>query len=114
MMKRRVFLSLAALSLPAISVAKEKSSKKVWKYQTQVLVVGGGFAGLSAAVAALRAGKKVILIDKRLWLGGDGALSSGIFYAADTELQKKAGIKNVSKEDYWKQICAGTDDEPLA
>lgn len=113
-MKRRVFLSLAALSLPAISVAKGKSSKKVWKYQTQVLVVGGGFAGLSAAVAALRAGKKVILIDKRLWLGGDGALSSGIFYAADTELQKRAGIKNVSKEDYWKQICAGTDDEPLA
>ncbi len=33
-MKRRVFLSLAALSLPAISVAKETLSKKVWKYQT--------------------------------------------------------------------------------
>lgn len=37
-----------------------------------VLVCGGGFAGISAALAAVRAGKKVILLEKQFMLGGLG------------------------------------------
>lgn len=37
-----------------------------------VLVCGGGFAGISAALAAARAGKKVILLEKLYMLGGLG------------------------------------------
>jgi len=36
-----------------------------------LLVVGGGIAGLSAADVAATSGKSVILIDRRPWLGGD-------------------------------------------
>lgn len=35
-----------------------------------VLVCGGGFAGISAALAAARCGKKVILLEKEYLLGG--------------------------------------------
>ncbi len=37
-----------------------------------VLVCGGGFAGISAALAAKRQGKKVILLEKQFMLGGLG------------------------------------------
>ena len=37
-----------------------------------VLVCGGGFAGISAALAAARQGKKVILVEKEYLLGGLG------------------------------------------
>ena len=37
-----------------------------------VLVCGGGFAGISAALAAARQGKKVILVEKEYMLGGLG------------------------------------------
>ena len=38
--------------------------------QCDVLVCGGGFAGISAALAAARQGKKVILMEKQFVLGG--------------------------------------------
>lgn len=36
-----------------------------------VLIIGGGVAGLSAAEAAVAAGKTVLLVERRPWLGGD-------------------------------------------
>ena len=38
---------------------------------TDVLIVGGGVAGLAAADAAAQAGHTVILAERRPWLGGD-------------------------------------------
>lgn len=40
--------------------------------ECDVLVCGGGFAGISAALAAARQGKKVILLEKQYILGGLG------------------------------------------
>src|SRR5690349_11708510 len=40
------------------------------KAETQVLVVGGGSAGVSAAVAAARNGAEVILVERLGYLGG--------------------------------------------
>lgn len=42
--------------------------------QTEVLVAGGGIAGISAALAAARHGKKVTLIEKQFALGGMATL----------------------------------------
>jgi sarcosine oxidase subunit alpha len=38
---------------------------------TDLLIVGGGVAGLAAADAAAKAGHSVLLIERRPWLGGD-------------------------------------------
>lgn len=40
------------------------------KYRCDVLVAGGGIAGIAASVAAARQGKKVILLEKQFILGG--------------------------------------------
>ena len=42
----------------------------IWK-ETEVLVVGGGPAGIGAAVSAARMGRKVLLLEKRGFLGGN-------------------------------------------
>ena len=41
-------------------------------HSCDVLVCGGGFAGISAALAAARLGKRVILLEKQFMLGGLG------------------------------------------
>ncbi len=46
--------------------------------QTDVLVVGGGMAGVGAALAAARAGSETMLIEKNGFFGGIGALSMGM------------------------------------
>ena len=48
------------------------------KAETQVLVIGGGSAGVSAAVAAARNGAEVILVERLGYLGGLAAGQCGI------------------------------------
>ncbi len=52
-------------------IIKEAIETEV-KYSCDVLVCGGGFAGISAALAAARQGKSVILAEKQFMLGGLG------------------------------------------
>ncbi len=54
---------------------------------TQVLVVGGGLSGMSAAVSACDAGAEVIVIEKLSTLGGSSVLAGGGLIAAGTDFQ---------------------------
>lgn len=49
-------------------------------YQCDVLVAGGGVAGISAALAAARQGAKVCLIEKQFMLGGLGTAGLVTYY----------------------------------
>jgi fumarate reductase flavoprotein subunit len=57
-----------------------------------VVVVGGGGAGLCAAIEAHDAGARVALVEADRKLGGSTALSGGVYYAAGTSVQRAAGI----------------------
>lgn len=59
-----------------------------------VLVVGGGGAGLAAAIEARTQNASVMLIEKNEELGGTTAWSIGSFTAAGTPHQVKAGIND--------------------
>lgn len=50
---------------------------------TNVVIVGAGGAGLSAAVAAAESGKKVILLEKNGFAGGNTSVSGGCFNVAN-------------------------------
>ena len=65
-----------------------------WDEETDVLVVGSGFAGLAAAIEALEAGSGVVLIDKMPVYGGNSSLNGGDMAAVGTPLQKAAGIED--------------------
>lgn len=57
-----------------------------------VIVVGGGGAGMCAAIEACDAGARVALVDADRRLGGSTALSGGVYYAAGTSVQRAIGI----------------------
>lgn len=57
-----------------------------------VLVIGGGGAGLAAAIQASDAGARVALLEAGERLGGSTALAGGFVYAAGTQQQQAQGI----------------------
>jgi fumarate reductase flavoprotein subunit len=57
-----------------------------------VIVIGGGGAGLAAANAAGEAGAKVLVVEADDRLGGSTSLSHGVFYACATRVQAERGI----------------------
>ena len=53
-----------------MKVVRKEQTLEVWKH-VQILVAGGGPAGIGAAVTAARQGKEVLLLEKRAYLGGN-------------------------------------------
>lgn len=62
-----------------------------WDRQADVVVVGFGGAGASAALQAREAGADVVLID-RFGGGGTTGYSGGVIYAGATRFQREAGF----------------------
>lgn len=87
----------AALSPKAVETASEAV-----ELTADVVVAGGGLAGLSAAVKAAEEGASVILVEKMAVLGGSSALSGGGLGATDTTVQKEAGITDTDAS--WKKL----------
>lgn len=65
-----------------------------WDEEADVVVLGGGGAGLRAALAAAEAGASTVLLEKMPVLGGKTEMSIGIMTASGTSVQKSAGIKD--------------------
>ena len=51
-----------------------------------VVVVGGGIAGLAASISAAESGANVILVEKQAVVGGSGLLTAAGFYGAETDV----------------------------
>ncbi len=65
-----------------------------------IVVVGSGGAGLSAAIAAREAGASVMLVEADTVLGGATRFSTGVVYAAGTSTQREAGISDSADAMY--------------
>lgn len=74
--------------------------------QTDVVVIGAGGAGLSAAIEASARGAEVIVLEKREFIGGNTNSSTGGINGAETSFQKDLGIID-SKELFYDDIMKG-------
>ena len=72
---------------------------------TDVLVIGGGGAGMVAAIYAAMEGADVVLVEKQGRLGGNTAMARGIFGCSESSYQKENGI-TATKEDHFANYLA--------
>ncbi|HWQ51599.1 MAG TPA: FAD-dependent oxidoreductase [Terriglobales bacterium] len=84
-------------------------------YTAEVLIIGAGGAGLSAANAALANGVDVLVVEKMATPGGATAISGGGFIGGASALQRSYGIEGDSAELMYQELLAGgvTNDERL-
>ena len=74
-----------------------------WSFETDVVVIGSGGCGLSAAMAAGLGGVEVIVLEKQSRPLSNTARSGGMIPAAGTRFQKAAGIEE-SAADFAEDI----------
>ena len=84
-------------------------------YQCDVLVAGGGVAGISAALAAARQGVKVCLIEKQFMLGGLGTAGLVTIYLPICDGEGTQVSFGIAEELLRLSICHGHEkDYPAA
>ena len=83
--------------------------------QTELVIVGGGLAGFSAALVAAQAGHAVILLEKMSETGGSSAMSGGCLAFAGTDMQQRAGISDSDARlfDDLREVGKFETDEAL-
>ena len=70
------------------AVAAEETAKELEVKTADVVIVGAGGAGLTAAVEVLRAGGSVLVVDKMAAVGGNTIAAGSALNAAGTDIQK--------------------------
>lgn len=70
-MDRRSFLAgLGSVGWAFSGLPVRAADRRTHTLSTTILIVGGGVGGVAAALAACRAGHRVVLTEETLWLGG--------------------------------------------
>lgn len=90
----------------ALMVKRERPVLEDEVVDADVVVVGGGVAGLAAGIEAAENGANVVILEKQGIVGGATTRSGGKVLAAGTDIQKAAGIED-SEElmfDYLKGV----------
>ncbi len=86
----------ADMTLLKKKAKEQKMMNKVEKLDTDLVIVGGGAAGMIAAINAAEQGIKVTLVEKMNFLGGASAICGGSVVTEGSQLQKDLGVKDDS------------------
>lgn len=101
----------ATLAAPALAASAGQcldATEIKWDNTYEIICVGSGFAGLAAAIEAVRQGaKSVLVLEKMPYCGGNGVINAGQACFANTPLQKKLGIKDSADLLMSDQLKAG-------
>lgn len=87
--------------------------KEDQEIETDILVIGGGGAGFSAAITAAQEGKNVILIEKSSFLGGNTLMAGDAINAVDTEAQDIMILSESQKDALDRYLELSIDDPEL-
>jgi succinate dehydrogenase/fumarate reductase flavoprotein subunit len=100
-----------SVSSDAVSV-RRVSEVRGWNAVSDVVVVGAGAAGASAAIEARKLGADVLVLERAAGGGGSTALSGGIVYfGGGTEIQKACGFSD-DVEEMFKYLVAASGPNP--
>ena len=101
-------MKAAGADLNAFPDKKEEpvAEKKNEELSTDIVIVGAGGAGMTAAINAAQAGKDVILLEKMPYAGGNTTKATGGMNAAETHYQAEQGIED-SVEQFVEDTMEG-------
>ncbi len=88
---------------------------QVWDHECDVLVVGSGAGGLTAAVVAADNHAQVIVIEKGELFGGTSATSGGVLWIPASHLAEQAGAQDSVDEafTYVKEVAGAEGNDSL-
>lgn len=104
---RRMLLLNAAAGAAAAAVAARPavaSPSTKWDRETDIICVGSGAAGLTAAVFAASLGNRVLVLEKGPITGGTTRKSGGVFWIPNHHWLRQAGIDD-RKSDCMQYLC---------
>ena len=94
----------SATSADASSSSSDSSIS--WDAEADVVVCGSGTGGAPAAIEAHDAGAKVLVIEKKDWIGGSMRRCGGGMLGADTIVQHHLGITDDSPDMLYEYLLA--------
>jgi len=111
---RRQFCGVSILgaaclvNMDTIAMAAEKKQEEM---NADLVIIGAGGGGLTAAVSAYEAGIKNIIVLEKTAKPGGNTTNVGVFFAVNSPLQKRLGIKATAEQafrdkmahDHWRQ-----------
>jgi fumarate reductase flavoprotein subunit len=108
-MKKRIFtLAAAVLAMAALAGACASSGAGAvsWNQEADVVIIGSGAAGLTAAVEAADQGaKRVIILEKMGIIGGTSFVAQGLVAGYDTQITRAMG-ETFTREDMYNLVNA--------
>lgn len=107
--KEAVTAALKEAGVDASTLVPVESGDVEAKEETldvDVIVVGAGGAGMTAAIQAHEAGMNVAIVEKAPYAGGNTSRATGGMNAAETSVQEKLGIED-SVETFIKDTMEG-------
>jgi fumarate reductase flavoprotein subunit len=104
-------LTDAGADMSAFAAADDegKALKKYEELTTDIVIIGAGGAGMTAAINATQEGKDVILLEMMPYAGGNTTKATGGMNAAETHYQKEQGIED-SVEQFIEDTMKGGHD----
>ena len=114
-LSKRQFLSSISAAAASFGLVKSRSAR-AQSDQYDVIVVGGGTAGIPTAIFAAKRGGKVLIIEAAPVIGGTLFLSSAQMSAAGTKLQASKGITGDSPQAHYDDVMRlskGTADPDI-
>lgn len=124
-LQRRHFVRTAAAAVAAgggvlgLQTAAAATPDDEWHETVDIIVVGSGAAGCTAAVTAVSQGDSVMLIDKSAVSGGTTRLASGVAWVPDNAWLRAAGLRDEEADclrymaRYAYPECYDADGETL-
>ena len=78
-------------------------------HEADVIIVGGGVAGMSTALSCVQNGLSVILLEQKEFLGGNALAATGTYLLGNTSVQAAQGIED-DPETFYNWILETIDN----
>ncbi len=103
-------LTQSGADIAALNASKKDRSvageRKEETLETDIVIIGAGGAGMTAAISAKQAGKDIVLLEKMAYTGGNTTKATGGMNAAETHYQAEQKIED-SVEQFVEDTMAG-------